>query len=277
MQFGLVFANVGPVGTDGEGLTKFVQHAEEMGFDSLWAVEHVVVPAGYQSQYPYSPTGRMPGTEDSDMPDPLAWLTYAAAVTKTIKLATGILILPQRNPLVLAKELATIDRLSGGRFILGIGIGWLKEEFEALGIPWERRTARTEEYVAALRCAWEEKESTFAGEFVKFDRVLSYPKPTNGTIPVVVGGHTEAAARRAGRIGNGFFPANLEEGALPALMKVMREEAEKAGRDPDAIEVSAGGYPSVDDVKRFEDAGAHRVIIPSFLYRQFAEDVISKL
>ena len=125
-----------------QGLTKFVQHAEEIGFDSLWAVEHVVVPAGYQSQYPYSPTGRMPGTEDSDMPDPLVWLTYAAAVTTTIKLATGILILPERNPLVLAKECATIDRLSGGRLMLGIGIGWLKEEFEALGIPWERRTAR---------------------------------------------------------------------------------------------------------------------------------------
>src|SRR5437868_15530476 len=134
MKFGVMFANVGPY-VEPDMAAAFGRIAEEHGIESLWAVEHVVVPADYQSQYPYSPTGRMPGPEESPIPDPLIWLTYLAASTRTLKLGTGVLILPQRNPVVLAKELATLDVLSKGRTILGIGVGWLEEEFNCIGIP----------------------------------------------------------------------------------------------------------------------------------------------
>src|SRR5882762_5839174 len=126
MRFGVIFANTGPA-VEPAGAVALARAAEDAGFDSLWTVEHVVVPAGYESAYPYAISGRMPGSEQSPIPDPLIWLAYVAAATTTIKLATGILILPQRSPVVLAKETATLDLLSGGRVILGIGIGWLAE------------------------------------------------------------------------------------------------------------------------------------------------------
>src|SRR6476660_6665715 len=153
MKFGLMFANGGPFSEPGLAVG-LAQLAEELGFESLWTVEHVVVPTAYASAYPYSPDGRMPGGEDVPIPDPLIWLAYVGGATSTIRLATGILILPQRNPVILAKELATLDRLSGGRVELGVGVGWLREEFDALGVPWERRGARTDEYVAAMRALW---------------------------------------------------------------------------------------------------------------------------
>src|SRR5262249_32382928 len=141
MKFGIMFANV--LGfTRPEGAIAIAQAAEAAGFESLWAVEHVVVPAGYKSEYPYSDTGRMPGTEDVDIPDPLVWLTYVAGATSTIRLATGILILAERNPVVTAKEVATLDMLSNGRVTLGVGAGWLREEFDAIGVPFERRGKR---------------------------------------------------------------------------------------------------------------------------------------
>ena len=193
----------------------------------------MVVPAGYQSEYPYSPTGRMPGPEESPIPDPLIWLTYLAAVTNTIKLATGVLILPQRNPVVLAKEVATLDVLSKGRAILGIGVGWLEEEFDAIGVPFSERAARTDEYVAALRELWTADEPTFSGQFTKFEKAKSYPKPVQGPVPIVVGGHTKAAARRAGRLGDGFFPARATPEELTVLLDEMHKAAADAGRSGD--------------------------------------------
>ena len=153
MHFGLAFANTGPF-TEPEAATTFARAAEAAGFESLWTVEHVVVPEGYESTYPYDPSGKMPGGERSPIPDPLIWLAYLAARTERIKLATGILILPQRNPVVLAKELATLDRMSGGRMIAGIGVGWLEEEFDAIGVPFRDRGKRTDAYVEAMRALW---------------------------------------------------------------------------------------------------------------------------
>jgi probable F420-dependent oxidoreductase len=259
MKIGMMFANVALFGTP-EGARAVAEAAEESGLESLWTVEHVVVPEGYESPYPYSPSGKMPGGETSPIPDPLAWLAFVAGLTTTVRLATGILILPQRNPVILAKECATIDVLSSGRLELGIGIGWLAEEFEAIGVPFEERVARTEEYVSALRTLWSPDE-TFDGEFTSFTRAHSNPKPVqDGGIPIVVGGHTKAAARRAGRIGNGFFPARPQN--LAELVAEMRKAATEAGRDPDSIEVTTGGLPSPDFAKQMEDAGAHRLVIP---------------
>jgi probable F420-dependent oxidoreductase len=204
------------------------------------------------------------------MPDPLIWLTWVAAHTTTLRLGTGILILPQRNPVVTAKEVATLDQLSGGRVSLGVGIGWLEEEFRFLNAPWPDRAARTEEYVAAMRALWTEDLPTFAGETVRFTAAISKPRPPQGSVPIVIGGHSPASARRAGRIGDGYFPA---KGDLPVLLGELRKAAEEAGRDPDAVEVSwgggrvlAGGQEAVDEVGRLAEMGVSRVVIPPLAY-----------
>ncbi len=260
MKFGLMFSNIGPFAQP-QGLTHLATTAENCGFESLWTVEHVAVPVGYQSRYPYSDDGKMPGPENAPIPDPLVWLGYAAAVTKKIKLATGILILPQRSPIYTAKEFATLDVLSEGRAIAGIGIGWLEEEFNALGIPFKERAPRTEECVKALRQLWAPEAKPFEGQFHKWNAIESNPKPVQpGGVPIVVGGHVEAAARRAARIGDGFFPA---KGDLNRLFEIVREECEKIGRDPAEVELTTGGpVRSLDDVKRFEDMGVSRLILP---------------
>ncbi len=267
-----MFANTGPF-TSLEGLTELAQAAEGAGFESIWTVEHVIWPADYESAYPYHPSGKMPGRAGTPLPDPLIWLSFVAARTSTIRLATGILILPERNPVVLAKELGTLDDLSGGRFELGIGVGWLKEEFEALGIPWERRGARTDEYVAALRALWSGDEVSFDGEFVSFDNVSSNPKPVGGGVPITVGGHSKAAARRAGRLGDCFFPGTGTPAELAELFDITRQTAADAGRDPESVTLMAGhpglfGDDPVGAAQELADAGATRSIIPAFLCTQ---------
>ncbi|HUP84607.1 MAG TPA: LLM class F420-dependent oxidoreductase [Acidimicrobiales bacterium] len=286
MKFGIVFANTGFAATP-EGAASLGRIAEEAGFESLWTVEHVIVPAGYESQYPYSPTGKMPGNEDNPIPDPLIWLTWVAANTRTINLATGILILPQRNPIVLSKEVATLDVLSSGRAILGVGVGWLREEFDAIGVDFDDRGPITDEYIEALRELWRADEPTFNGRWTSFERAKMYPKPAqSGGVPIHVGGHSKAAAKRAGRLGDGFFPAkgSLEE--LASLFGVARTAATEAGRDPSAIEMTCGGAMDVEGVKKYADIGADRLVVPAFgrdaeSYKQmlggFGENVISKL
>ena len=260
MKLGIIFANAGPFG-EPEGLVQLARSAEEIGFESLWTVEHVVVPKGYESRYPYSPTGRMPGPEQAPIPDPFVWLAYAAAVTERIRLATGVLILPQRHPLYVAKEAATLDRLSRGRAMLGVGIGWLEEEFRALGIPFAERTARTEEAIAALRSLWSDGPSAFDGRHHRWAPLESNPKPVQRPgIPIHVGGHVPAAARRAARIGDGFIPAQTQR--LPELLDALRAECARIGRDPAEIEISAGGAPSLDEVRRLRDQGVARYLVP---------------
>jgi probable F420-dependent oxidoreductase len=265
MRFGVVFANI-MSWSDGPGAVEAARAAEAAGFESMWTVEHVVYPDDYASTYPYSDSGKMPAIPSTPIPDPLIWLSYIACATATLRLATGILILPQRNPVVLAKELATLDHLSGGRVELGIGVGWLKEEFQALGIPWERRGARTDEYVGAMRALWASDSTTFEGEFASFARVSSNPKPAQGSIPIVIGGHTRAAAERAGRLGDGFFPGTTTE--LPELIDVMRQSAAAHGRDPETIEVTAGsagvfGDDPVGAVEEMASLGVSRLVVPS--------------
>jgi probable F420-dependent oxidoreductase len=286
MKFGIIFANVGPWGLP-DNAAAMAAACEEFGIDSVWTVEHVVVPKGYQSPYPYSPTGRMPGPEDSPIPDPLIWLTYMAAHSTTLRLATGVLILPQRNPLVLAKELATLDQLSKGRLTLGVGVGWLAEEFAALGIPFAERAGRTDETIEALRAAWTQNPASYAGKFHNFTDVHVLPQPVQaGGVPIVIGGHTPAAARRAGRLGDGFFPANTTVDELPEILEIMRKTAAENGRDGDAIEVTAGGVMDADGVKKFADLGVSRIVIPPLAFdvdglrtalAMFQENVISKV
>ncbi|MDY7105853.1 MAG: LLM class F420-dependent oxidoreductase [Actinomycetota bacterium] len=274
MKFGIMFANVGPY-TTGEGATTVAEVAESVGFESIWTVEHVVVPKDYQSAYPYSPTGKMPGgREDFPIPDPLVWLSWVAAKTTTVKLCTGVLILPQRNPLLLAKEVATLDSMSGGRVELGIGVGWLEEEFDALGVPFARRGARTDDHIRALKTLWSPDESgtaTHDGEFVSFSDVYSRPLPANGTVPIVVGGHSDAAARRAGRLGDGFFPGKGDVDELTRLFGIVRDTAKAHDRDPDAIELTVGMPRDPADIERLAEAGVTRMIVPSGTPDQLAK------
>ncbi|MET0903116.1 MAG: LLM class F420-dependent oxidoreductase [Acidimicrobiales bacterium] len=250
------------VASDPAWMGTFAQHADQGGFESLLTVEHVVVPVGYESRYPYSDTGRMPLPEDCELPDPLDLLAWLAARTDRIRLGTGILVLPAHHPLPLAKRCATIDRLSGGRLFLGVGVGWMREEVAALGIDPDARGSRTDEAIDALRVIWQEEEPTFAGRHFAFAPLRSHPKPAQATIPILVGGHSRAAARRAGERGDGFFPLGLRGGALHERWAQVRQFAEAAGRDPDAIGLTMGGLLGDDEaITTAIEAGAERVVL----------------
>ena len=203
MKVGLAFAS--SIAVDGAAALEVCRRAETAGFESVWGGEHVIIPDSIGSKYPYTADGKIPAEPDTPIPDPLIWLAFAAAAAPTLRLGTCILIVPQRNPLVLAKELATLDQLSGGRVELGLGVGWMKEEFDALGIDWARRGARNDEYIAAMRELWKGPHAEFHGEFVDFPAVTCSPRPVDGSIPILVGGDSEAAIQRAARIADGYF------------------------------------------------------------------------
>ncbi|MDX2159080.1 MAG: LLM class F420-dependent oxidoreductase [Hyphomicrobiaceae bacterium] len=259
MKFGLRYCNTGAY-VDPAKAVELAQAGEEAGFESIWTVEHTVVPGGYGSTYPYAAGGKMAGGKDDfDLPDPLIWMAYVAAVTRRIKLATGIMILPQHNPVVVAKQVATLDHMSKGRILLGIGVGWLKEEFAALGVPFDDRGRRTDEYMRALRELWGSEKPTFEGEFVRFKDAYCRPQPVAGHVPLIVGGHSPAAARRAGRLGDGFFPAR---GAPKDLFDIARAAARDAGRDPDKLEFTVSLPEKLEDIPALAALGVKRVLVP---------------
>jgi probable F420-dependent oxidoreductase len=263
--------------------------AEQAGFESMLCIEHVAIPTEYESVYPYGPDGRFPGGPSVVLPDPLIWRSYVAAVTSRIRLMTGVLILPQRNPLVLAKEVATLDYLSEGRVSLGIGIGWLREEFEAIGVPFEGRGTRAEEHVAAMRALWAADDAGYQGRYVRFTGMSCNPKPAQARLPIFVGGHSPAAARRAGRIGDGYFPAIGRQVDLPALFEIARASAREHGRDPAEIELTAGcpdvfGDDPLGAVAARAEIGVHRIAVPGMAFTadperalgEFGERVIAR-
>jgi probable F420-dependent oxidoreductase len=244
-----------------ERVAAYAQAAEEAGFESIWVFEHAVIPADYASRYPYSPEGRI-GIEDDDLPDPFGLLAFLAGVTSRLVLGTGVLILPQRSPVVCAKECATVDRLSGGRLRLGVGVGWLREEAEAVGTTFADRGARTDEYIEAMRVLWRDLEPTFHGSFTSFDRAKSNPKPAQpGGVPILVGGHSAAAARRAGRLGDGYFPIGLRHDDFSARLELVRAAASGAGRDPDGIELTYSGSTKRERIEQYADLGVSRWVL----------------
>lgn len=249
------------VAADPDWMTGFARLVESLGFESLYLVEHVVVPAGYATTYPYAPSGRMPLPEDCPIPDPFDLAAFLLARTDRLRLATGIVVAPHHHPLVLAKRAATLAVLSGDRFTLGVGVGWLREELEATGVDWATRGARTDECLDALRAIWTHQPASFAGERFAFEQVWSQP---HRAVPLHVGGHSPAAARRAGRYGDGFQPLGLDDDLLAQRLVTMTAAAEAAGRDPAAIEVTLGVPLAELDRATVEDrgaVGAHRLLV----------------
>jgi probable F420-dependent oxidoreductase len=246
MEFGISLPGRGPLASP-ETILKLATSAEALRFSSLFVTDHVVLPASMaRSTYPYSTTGQLPGGAAQDYLEPLVTLGWLAHATKKIRLGTSVLVVPYRNPVLVAKMLATVDRLAGGRVILGAGVGWLREEFEALAAPpFEARGAVTDEYLTLMRAAWTTDPVTFEGRHYRVRAVHALPKPAQKRgIPIWIGGHTDAAVRRAAVLGDGWHPialrppGNLFPDAYGRRAAQLREWARQAGRDPKAITLS---------------------------------------
>ena len=238
MRVGLHALGIG-AGARPEVIRAVAIAAEAAGFATLWAGEHVVLVDQPRSRYPYSADGRIAVPVSADWLDPLLGLSFIAAVTTTIGLATGVLLLPEHNPVVAAKQAATLDVLSGGRLTLGIGIGWSAEEFAALGVPFARRGPRTAEYVAAIRALWADDVASFSGEFTRFESVRVNPKPVRGRrIPVVVGGNGDAALARVAAFGDGWYGFNLPAAAVAERVAALAKQCRLRGRDPRKLTVA---------------------------------------
>lgn len=235
---------------------------EEMGFDSLWLPEHPVLPVNTVTPWPGAPDGKIPKVY-ADMADPFISLARASAVTTTLKLGTGICLVPERNPLLLAKEVATLDMWSKGRFLFGIGAGWLKEETEIMGGNFEHRWGQTREAVLAMKQLWTRTSAEFHGRFYDFPPVYSFPRPVQKPHPpVILGGMAPNVLKRVVAWGDGWMPNRVTPEQIKQGRATLDELAETAGRDPASIHISVFGQPpDLDLLKRFVDAGAERVIV----------------
>src|SRR6201995_5549674 len=248
MRVGLHARGIG-AGARPEVIRAVAMAAEASGFATLWSGEHVVLVDQPRSRYPYSADGRIAVDAAADWLDPLLGLSFIAAVTTTIGLATGVLLLPEHNPVVSAKQAATLDVLSGGRFTLGVGIGWSAEEFAALGVPFARRGRRTAEYVAAMRTLWADDVASFSGEFTRFEAVRVNPKPVRDRrIPIVFGGNSDASLGRVAAIGDGWYGFNVPAAQVADRVKALAAHCEQHGRRLADLTVAvalADGHPGL--------------------------------
>jgi probable F420-dependent oxidoreductase len=263
VKLGLHALGIG-AGADRAVIAEVSAAAERCGFATLWSGEHVVMVDQSTSRYPYSADGQIAVPAQADWIDPMIGLAFAAAATSTIGIATGVLLLPEHNAVHLAKQAATLDTLSGGRFTLGIGIGWSREEFDALGVPFERRGARTAEYVAAMRTLWRDDVASFGGEFVSFDSVRVNPKPVRDRrIPIVLGGNSDAALRRAAAWGDGWYGFNVDD--VPAAAEriaTLQALCREADRDPDELRLAVAlRDPQRSDVAALADLGVDELVV----------------
>jgi probable F420-dependent oxidoreductase len=239
--------------------------AEQRGFHSLWVPEHAVLFDSYQSAYPYAADGRLPAPSNSAPLDPFAILSFLAAATRTIRLGTGICLVPQRNPVYTAKEVATVDVLSRGRFDFGVGVGWLAEEFHALGVPFARRAARCRAYIEVMRRCWCNAVSQYDGDFYTLPACRVFPKPVQQPHPpVYFGGESAAALKRVADLGQGWFPFSIAPDALAVQLRELEALLAARGRSRRDIQVAVCPYmiaADLDLVKRYRDAGADQVVV----------------
>jgi probable F420-dependent oxidoreductase len=237
--------------------------ADTAGFATLWSGEHVVMVDQPVSRYPYSGDGRMAVAAEASWLDPLLSLSYVAAVTRRITLATGVLLLPEHNPVIVAKQAATLDVLSAGRLRLGVGIGWSADEFAAIGVPFARRGERTTEYIQAMRQLWADDVASFDGEFTAFEKVRVNPKPVRGRrIPVVMGGNSDAALGRVAACGDGWYGFNVEIDDVRDRLAMLSEQCRRHGRQMSELTVAVaarGCGPA--DVPGLAEAGVNELVV----------------
>lgn len=277
MRIGITCGGIGPYAT-GDFIRRSAMLAEEAGFSAYWLPEHVVQFADYpESHYPYAEgSGQELPQQSDDAPlrfdddtyamsdprnplvDPVVGMTWAAAATSRIEVGTNILVLPQRNPVILAKALATLDSFAQGRVVLGVGVGWAKEESDAVGAVFAERGKRMDEAIAAMRALWGMEASTYEGAFYRFREAFSFPKPVGaGGIPILIGGESKAAMRRVAQLGDGWLPYNLPVAEAAAIIDELKSRTADLGRDPEALRIVKIVYSTVatDDLMRWRDAG----------------------
>jgi probable F420-dependent oxidoreductase len=262
------FVPVGTLNANQEFVGSLGPALEQRGFESVWVAEHVVLFDAYDSQYPYADSGRFPGGGDTGLLEPLTALAFIAATTTTLRLGTGICLVGQRNPVYTAKQVADVDVLSGGRVDFGVGIGWLREEFDAVAMPFEHRGARSDEHLAVMKTLWTEETSSFEGRYYQLPECRMYPKPVQQPHPPIhVGGESDGALRRVARLGQGWFGFNRLPDQVPEALDRLDAALGAEGRSRSEIEVSVCPYfnpVDADAMKRYADLGVDRLILAVF-------------
>lgn len=278
MKYGFQLPQIGEE-IDGPSIARFARKVEEVGFHAVFAGDHFVIPNEIRSFYPYNPRGRFPVAEQPNYLECFTLLTWAAAATRRVRLGPSVMITPYRNPVGIAKTVATLDVLSGGRVILGAGVGWMAEEFDILGVPFRERGRRTDEYLEICKVLWTQDNPRFQGRFYRFAGLKFGPKPLQKPHPPIwVGGHSTPALTRVVRLGQGWHAAGLRPDEVAGLMAELRRIAEEHGRDPEELEVCLArgieftrqpatgearrpllGTPEqvVEDVIAYQEAGVH--------------------
>jgi probable F420-dependent oxidoreductase len=288
MKIGVVGVNIGA--ESGEKMIEFACLAEELGIESIWTFEHTMVPVDYSSTYPYTADGKMGATPETNMVDPLITLAAIAARTRSLKLGTGVNILPQTNPLSLAKQVASLDFISGGRFMLGVGIGWLEEEFKAMGVPFAKRGARHDDYLQAIAKVWSGEVVEHQSEFLQWSGFKSYPLPIQQPLPLVIGGSKGKVFERVARFGQGWYAPTTNLAKIEEMMAPLDAACEKFGRDRSSIEVSTMWIPGLEPIElfpRYEEVGVHRLVVPMVVVaagqdpidglKRFGDEVLCKI
>jgi probable F420-dependent oxidoreductase len=283
MQFGLGLPHAGAAAC-GPSLVRFAQRAEALGFESLWCGDHIVLPTAGTNQYPYTADGSFARASNIGFLETMTVLSYVASVTQRIRLGSTVVILPYRNPIVQAKMFASLDVLSGGRVICGVGVGWLQKEFDTLGVPYAERGRMSDEFLEMFRILWTAEHPEFHGRFYQFDGIQFFPKPLQQPLPIWVGGHSKRAIRRAVAYGQAWHPTRQTPEYVAAHLPYLRQEAERAGRDPASLTISlkralhltdiglSGSFVShsgnavigttqdaIDDARRCQDLGIHQL------------------
>jgi len=255
-------------------LAQVARKAEALDFESVWIPEHLVVPVTMRTPYPYAPDGKFPGGPRVALHDPFVALAFVAACTSRVRLGTGVFVLPLRHTVAVAKAAASLDVLSNGRLLFGIGIGWLEEEFEAVGMAFRDRAARTREAIRVMKRLWSEEAPAFEGRFHRFPALGFSPKPVQQPHPpILLGGETPVALKRAAEVGDGWIGIAHTPDSVRPLVAALRDQVQRAGRDADAFEITVGPAQGLtvdrEAVRAFAAAGVQRLIVfsPGFVPR----------
>ena len=292
MKFGCHLPIWGP-GATREALITLARRVEAMGFDSVWASDHIVIPTEIRSRYPYNQTGDFPLPPTANFLEPLTALAVVAGATERLQLGTTVLVLPHRHPVLAAKTLATLDHLAPGRVILGAGVGWMREEIELLGAPYDQRGAWTDEAIRIMRACWQNERVSFRGRFFSFPEVGFAPRPAHG-IPIWIGGHTPRALRRVAELGDGWHAAFASPATMREGVAKLREACAKVGRDPASITLSVrmgfaakrSSSEALAELQALREAGVGHVVVETRvtdvddstrILERFASEVRAKL